>query len=163
MDKMNILAIGAHPDDIEIGCGGALIKYADRGHKVYLMVLTGGGQGGNRNVRRDEQETAGNIMGVEKIFWGEYEDTHLVVNQELISKIEEVIYKICPSFIFCHFPDDTHQDHRRLSQATQSAARNLRNVLFYEGPTTWGFNPQVFVDIGETLDRKIKALEAHSS
>jgi len=102
-------------------------------------------------------------MGVEKIYWGEYEDTYLVVNQELISKIEKVIYDICPSFIFCHYPDDTHQDHRHLSQATQSAARNLRNVLFYEGPTTWGFNPQVFVDIGETLDRKIEALEAHKS
>jgi len=102
-------------------------------------------------------------MGIEKIYWGEHKDTHLVVNQELISKIEQVIDEICPSFIFCHSPDDTHQDHRHLSQATQSAARNLRNVLFYEGPTTWGFNPQVFVDIGETLDRKIKALEAHSS
>lgn len=43
MDKMNILAIGAHPDDIEIGCGGTLIKYADRGHKVYSLVMTGGG------------------------------------------------------------------------------------------------------------------------
>jgi len=85
------------------------------------------------------------------------------VNQELISKIEQVMFEICPSFIFCHFPDDTHQDHRHLSLATQSAARNLRNVLFYEGPTTFGFNPQVFVDISETLDRKINALQAHES
>lgn len=46
MDNMNILAIGAHPDDIEIGCGGTLIKYTDRGHKVFFLVVTGGGQGG---------------------------------------------------------------------------------------------------------------------
>ena len=160
---MNILAIGAHPDDIEIGCGGTLIKYADRGHRVYCLVITGGGQGGDSEVRRLEQQAAGNIMGVEKIFWGEYLDTHLVVDQQLISKIEQVIFQICPNFIFCHYPDDTHQNHRHLSQATQSAARNLRNVLFYEGPMTWGFNPQVFVDIGETLDRKIAALKAHKS
>ena len=163
MEKMNILAIGAHPDDIEIGCGGALIKYSDRGHKVFSLVMTGGGQGGKASVRRSEQEDARRIMGLEKIFWGGYEDTHLEVNRDLISGIEQVISEINPSFIFCHFPDDTHQDHRHLSLATQSAARNLRNVLFYEGPTTWDFNPQVFVDIGETLERKIEALRAHKS
>ena len=163
MEKMNILAIGAHPDDIEIGCGGTLTKYADRGHKVFSLVMTGGGQGGEADVRRKEQAAAGRIMGVEKIYWGGYEDTHLEVNQQLISKIEQVMFEICPSFIFCHSPDDTHQDHRHLSLATQSAARNMRNVLFYEGPTTWGFNPQVFVDIGQTLERKIEALRAHES
>ena len=163
MEKMNILAIGAHPDDIEFGCGGTLIKYASRGHNVFCLVMTGGGQGGESGIRRREQAAAGEIMGLEKIFWGGYKDTHLEVNQELISKIEQVIYEIRPSFIFCHYPDDTHQDHRHLSQATQSAARNLSNVLFYEGPTTAGFKPQVFVDIGETLEGKIKALEAHES
>ena len=160
---MNILAIGAHPDDIEIGCGGTLIKYSDRGHKVFSLVMTGGGEGGQAQVRRDEQQKARTIMGVEKVFWGGYKDTHLEVNQKLISKIELVISELNPNFIFCHYPEDTHQDHRHLSMATQSAARNLRNVLFYEGPTSHGFNPQVFVDIGETLERKIEALKAHES
>ena len=68
-----------------------------------------------------------------------------------------------PNFIFCHFLDDTHQDHRNLSQATVSATRFVRNVLFYEGPTTQNFSPQVFVDISTTLDHKIKALQAHHS
>ena len=163
MEKMNILAIGAHPDDIEIGCGGTLIKYSDRGHRVFSLVVTGGGQGGISSVRRSEQEDARRIMGIEKIYWGGYKDTHLEVNQKLVAEIEQVISEIDPDFIFCHFPDDTHQDHRHLSLATQSATRNLRNVLFYEGPTTWDFNPQVFVDIGETLDRKIEALRAHES
>jgi len=163
MEKMNILAIGAHPDDIEIGCGGTLIKYSNKGDKIFSLVMTGGGQGGESGVRCSEQEDACRIIGVEKNYWGGYQDTHLEVNQELISKIEQVISEICPIFIFCHYPDDTHQDHRHLSLATQSAARNLRNVLFYEGPTTYGFNPQVFVDISETMDRKIEALKAHKS
>lgn len=163
MGKMNVLAIGAHPDDIEIGCGGAIIKYVDRGHRVFCLVMTGGGQGGECSLRRSEQEDACKIMGVEKLFWGGYKDTHLEVNQRTISKIEDVISEINPSFIFCHFPEDTHQDHRHLSMATQSAARNLKNVLFYEGPTTSSFKPQVYVDVEETLQRKIEALKAHQS
>jgi len=81
----------------------------------------------------------------------------------MISKIEEVISKVKPDFIFCHFLGDTHQDHRHLTQATISATRYIRNVLFYEGPTTQNFTPHIFVDISDTLDRKIKALEAHRS
>ncbi len=163
MDKINILAIGAHPDDIEIGCGGTLIKYADQGHLVFQLVMTGGGQGGDAQVRMKEQENASKIMGVKKVFWGGYNDTELQVDQKLINQVEAVIKEVNPQFIFCHYPDDTHQDHRHLSQAIQSATRNLRNVLFYEGPTTWGFSPQVFVDITDTIDRKIEALLAHRS
>ena len=91
MKKMNILAIGAHPDDIEFGCGGTLIKYADRGHRVYLMVMTHGGQGGLENVRKKEQLDSKAILGVEHLFWGGYEDTHLTVGKELINKIEEYL------------------------------------------------------------------------
>jgi len=163
MEKMNILAIGAHPDDIEIGCGGTLIKYADKGHGVFLLIMTGGGLGAPSSIRVEEQAVSREILGAEHIFWGEYEDTYLTVDKDVISKIEKVIVEVNPSFIFCNFPDDTHQDHRHLAQATMSATRNLRNVLFYEGPTTWGFNPHIFVDISDTLDRKISALEAHGS
>ncbi|MDJ0814899.1 MAG: PIG-L deacetylase family protein [Desulfobacterales bacterium] len=163
MEKVNILAIGAHPDDIEFGCGGALIKYAEKGHHIFLLIMTGGGLGGSASVRTREQKDSGKIMGVQKIFWGGYEDTHLIVDVDLIGEIESVIAKVQPDFIFCHFPDDTHQDHRHLAQAIMSATRYIRNVLFYEGPTTQNFNPQVFVDIADTLDKKEKALQAHRS
>jgi len=163
MEKVNILAIGAHPDDIEFGCGGALIKYTQKGHRLFLLVMTGGGLGGSSAVRRQEQNDSGNILGTEKIFWGDYEDTHLIVDVGLIGKIEAVIAEVKPDFIFCNFPDDTHQDHRHLAQAIMSATRYIRNVLFYEGPTTQNFNPQVFVDISDTLNKKVKALQAHHS
>jgi LmbE family N-acetylglucosaminyl deacetylase len=163
MGKINILAIGAHPDDIEFGCGGALIKYTQRGHRLFLLVMTGGELGGSSSVRTKEQNTSGNILGAEKIYWGGYEDTHLVVDVDLIGKLEAVIAEVKPDFIFCNFPDDTHQDHRHLAQAIMSATRYIRNVLFFEGPTTQNFNPQVFVDISDTLDRKIEALQAHRS
>ncbi len=163
MEKVNILAIGAHPDDIEFGCGGALIKYTRKGHRLFLLVMTGGSMGGKATVRQQEQEASKDILGAEKIYWGGYEDTHLIVDVELIGKIEAVIAEVKPEFIFCHFPDDTHQDHRHLAQAIMSATRYIRNVLFYEGPTTQNFNPQVFVDISDTLERKVAALKAHQS
>jgi LmbE family N-acetylglucosaminyl deacetylase len=147
MDKANILAIGAHPDDIEFGCGGALIKYTRKGHRLFLLVMTGGGMGGSSSTRMKEQEDSRDILGAEKIYWGGYEDTHLITDIELIGKIEAVIGEVKPDFIFCNYPDDTHQDHRHLSQAIMSATRYIRNVLFFEGPTTQNFNPQVFVDI----------------
>ena len=163
MKRVNILAIGAHPDDIEFGCGGSLIKYSQRGHGLFLLVMTGGGSGAPSETRMAEQTAARQILGAEDIFWGGYQDTHLGVDAELIKKIESVIASVKPEFIFCHFPDDTHQDHRHLAQAVMSATRYIRNVLFYEGPTTQNFNPQVYVDIADTLEVKLEALRAHRS
>jgi LmbE family N-acetylglucosaminyl deacetylase len=163
MKKMNILAVGAHPDDIEFGCGGSLIKYADRGHHLFLLIMTEGGLGAPNKVRRAEQLDAQEILGVRRIVWGNYEDTYLEVNKDVIHQVENVIAEIKPDFIFCHFPDDTHQDHRHLAQVVISATRYIRNVLFYEGPTTQNFDPQIFIDISDTLARKIRALEAHRS
>ena len=163
MDKMNILAVGAHPDDIEFGCAGTLIKYVDRGHRLFIMVMTEGQLGGQGAFRRQEQMEAKAIIGAEEVFWGGYEDTKLPLDKVLITRIEEVISDVRPDMIFCHFSDDTHQDHRHLAQATMSATRYIRNVLFYEVPTTQNFSPQVFVDISDSLERKIKALEAHRS
>ena len=163
IQTMNILAIGAHPDDIEYGCAGTLIKYAERGHHIYLMVLTSGQEGGSSEIRKKEQENAAELMSVQKIFWGGYHDTQLPLNKELIEKIEGVLGEVKPDLILVNYGDDTHQDHRILAQATMSATRYIRNVLFFEVPTTQNFNPQVFVDISDTLEQKFKVLEAHAS
>jgi len=163
MKKLNILAVGAHPDDIEFGCGGTLVKYTEKEHRLSLLIMTEGGLGGQAHVRISEQLDSNGILGVEKIFWGGYQDGQLLVDQGVISKIENVISAVKPNFIFCHYPDDTHQDHRHLSQAVISATRYIRNVLFYEGPTTQNFSPQIYVDIFDTIDRKLEALKAHCS
>lgn len=161
--RMNILAIGAHPDDIEYGCAGTLVKYAERKHRIFLMILTRGEQGGNGDSRRQEQINAARLMRVEKIFWGGYRDTRIPLGKTLIERIEDAIGEIQPDLIFVNYGDDTHQDHRILTQATQSATRYVRNVLFFEVPTTQNFNPQIFVDISDTLEHKVQALEAHAS
>ena len=160
---MNILAIGAHPDDIEFGCGGALIKYALKGHDVHLLVLTDGAQGGDAMERRREQEAAAKLLGAQEIFWGGYADTEVALDRDLIQKVEGFLHRVKPDLIFAHFGDDTHQDHRHLSTSVVTASRYARNVLLYEGPTTANFTPSVFVDIDAVLKRKLQALASHAS
>lgn len=160
---MNILAIGAHPDDIEFGCGGTLIKYALKGHDVHLLVLTDGARGGDAAERRREQETAAKLLGAHQLFWGGFQDTEVVLDRDLIQKVEAVLHRIRPQLILAPFGDDTHQDHRYLSAAVVTASRYTRNVLFYEGPTTANFTPSVFVDVNAVLERKLEALRAHAS
>jgi len=160
---MRILAIGAHPDDIEFGCGGTLIKYARQGHDVFLLVMTEGGGSGEGSIRRQEQEEAANILQAAKLFWGEYPDTAIPLDRDSIQRVERIIHEVQPDFIFVHFQDDTHQDHRHLSVSTITATRYTRNVLFFEGPTTQNFSPSVFVDVDTVLERKVTALEAHAS
>ncbi len=160
---MKILAIGAHPDDIEIGCGGTLIKYGLKGHEIYILVMTDGGGGGDPSERRKEQEEAAQLLGAQDLFWGGYHDTELSNCRELIIKVEEVLQRIRPDLIFVHSGDDTHQDHRNLYASVMSASRYTRNVLCYEGPTTVNFTPSVFVDIDALLERKLQTLKAHAS
>lgn len=160
---MNVLALGAHPDDIEFGCAGTLIKYAEKGHGVYLMVMTEGGMGGSTATRRREGEEAARLIGAREILWGSYRDTEIPLTKGLIDDIEKALRAIRPSFIFVHYKDDTHQDHRVLAEAAISATRYIRNVLLYETPTSVEFHPNVFVDIGAQLERKIAVLAAHAS
>jgi LmbE family N-acetylglucosaminyl deacetylase len=160
---MRILAIGAHPDDIEFGCGGSLVKYARQGHEICLLVMTDGSGGGDGQERRREQEDAARILCASELHWGEYPDTAIPLDRDSIQRVERFIDKTKPDFIFVHFGDDTHQDHRHLSVATVTATRYTRNVLFYEGPTTQNFSPNVFVDIDRVLDVKIAALQTHAS
>jgi LmbE family N-acetylglucosaminyl deacetylase len=160
---MNVLAIGAHPDDIEYGCGGMLTKYAERGHDVYLWIASDGALGGDASVRRQEQSDSALVMGAREVFWGDYLDTEIPLTRELIVRLESVIRRIKPRMIFVHYPDDTHQDHRNLAQSTLSATRYVPNFLFYEGPTTQNFTPNCFTDIEKVLDKKLACLEAHRS
>ena len=159
---MNILAIGPHPDDIEFGCGGTLLKYAACGHRIFHLVLTDGSYGGDPAVRRAEQEAASRFIG-SQLFWGGFKDTELTGSRELIHKIDTVINEVTPDIVFLNFWADVHQDHRAAAQAGVSASRYVKEVLFFEVPSTQHFEPDIFVDIQEVLDRKIQLLDLHAS
>ena len=160
---MNILALGAHPDDIEFGCAGTLAKYANNGHTVFLMIMTKGEKGGDAEERATEQKKARDILMAKKVFWGGFQDTFPPPQKDQIDKIERIIEDVDPNMIFVNFADDTHQDHRDLARALNSAARNIRNVMYYEVPSTQNFTPKVFVDIEKFMDIKKQALMAHHS
>ncbi len=161
---MNILAIGAHPDDIEFGCGGTLLQYSRHAdNNVFLLVLTQGGSGGDSAVRKEEQVQAANFLRAKGLFWGGFQDTKLVDNHELILKIEEIVQRTSPDIVFLNYTADVHQDHRAAAQAGVSATRYIKEVLFYEVPSTQCFEPDIFVDINDILDDKLALLKLHAS
>lgn len=158
-----VLAIGAHPDDVEYGCAATLSRFVEKGNEVYIHTLTDGRCGGDIITRKKEAMKAADIIGVKKIFWGNYEDTKLPFQHTIINDMQEIIDEIKPVFVLMHDPDDTHQDHRHVTSCAISASRFVPNVLYYEGPSTVHFNPDVFVNIQNLMEKKFKCLRAHKS
>jgi LmbE family N-acetylglucosaminyl deacetylase len=160
---MNILAIGAHPDDIELGCAGTVLKYVRGGHKVFYLIMSEGGQGGDAALRVKEQEDAARRAGVSRVFWGNCVDTQFHVTREMVSLIENVCAQVKPDEVYVNFPEDSHQDHRALGKAVISATRYIPRVLFYEDYTSLDFNPEIFVDISNVIEDKIEVIKMHHS
>ncbi|HXH73038.1 MAG TPA: PIG-L deacetylase family protein [Mariprofundaceae bacterium] len=159
-----ILVLAAHPDDLEIGCGGALAVHAERGDEVHAFIATFGDAGGEAMVRKAEQEKAAEILGIRRLHWGEFHDTHLPEEaRELMTRLEAVVQEVQPDTVYVNYRDDTHQDHRVLAQVAHSVTRYVPNVLAYETPSSTAFEPTLFMDIHDTLSKKLKALEAHAS
>ncbi|VAX38245.1 hypothetical protein MNBD_UNCLBAC01-2026 [hydrothermal vent metagenome] len=159
----NILAIGAHPDDIELGCAGTLRKYVKSGCNVYLCVMSEGDQAGNPVARRKEQEEAAKRLGAKELIWGKMEDTNFQVNKPMVDFIEGVAAKVKPYEIYVNYSDDSHQDHRALAQCVVSATRYNKRVLFYEDYTSHDFTPNIFVDIEDVLKEKLNVMKAFGS
>ena len=156
---MNILAIGAHPDDIELGCGGLLIKSARQGHNVYMYSLTRGGAGGDSKQRSEELARSARFIKAKQLWIDNFEDSKLTVTNDLINHIEFFIHKANPDLILTHSQGDVHHDHRAIALATLEAARFNSNVLSYEIPLSRNFDPKVFVDISEVVNEKVELIE----
>lgn len=160
---MNILAIGAHPDDIELGCGGALLAHRAAGDEVTLLVMTTGERGPSAiNSRVQEQEDAAALLSAD-LLWGGFEDGGIPDGRAPVVAIESAMAECGADIVYTHCPRDTHQDHRRTAEASLAACRRLSQVLLYEGPTTQEFRPSVYVDVVGRVDEKIDALRAHVS
>ncbi|MGI0086869.1 MAG: PIG-L deacetylase family protein [Nitrosotalea sp.] len=156
---MNILAIGAHPDDIELGCGGLLIKAVRRGHNVFMYSLTRGGIGGNPNHRSDELQRSAQFIGAKHLWIDNFPDSKLSVTNDLINHIEHFINKANPDLILTHSHGDIHHDHRAVAAATVEAARFNSNILSYEIPLSRNFDPKVFYDISDVVYEKVELIE----
>jgi len=158
-----ILAVGAHPDDVEIGCGGTLSRYQELGDEITLLTLTLGAQGGDARIRQDEAQAAADRLGAHLIHC-DLKDTQLHLQQDLISTIEMAVRYARPDILYTHSAHDRHQDHRSVNQATLVAARHVKTLFCYQSPsTTVAFSPSRFVDISDVLEAKIKLIEEYRS
>jgi LmbE family N-acetylglucosaminyl deacetylase len=153
---VNILAIGAHPDDIEIGCGGLLLKAGRHGHNIFMYTLTRGGASGDTNSRTRELKCSADFIGAKKLWIDNLEDTKLYLHHDLINRIEFFINKCKADVVYTHSVSDTHHDHRAVAESTLEAGRYVPNILAYEIPVTKNFKPQVYYDISDVLDDKLK-------
>ncbi len=161
-----ILAIGAHPDDIELGCGGFIMKAKDSGAKVYGLTLTKGenGHSGNGN-RKHEAENTARFMEMDGFWIMDLKDTGLKENIPMIKNIiEDKIKETGATIILTHTAMDIHSDHQAAFEATKEAARNAATVLCYEDVSTpREFVPNYYADITDYVDDKLKLITFHKT
>lgn len=189
---MNVLAIGSHPDDIEIACAGTLAKCVKRGDKVITCHVSTGNLGHViippdelAVIRAEEAKKAGGLAGIEVISAG-FNDLDIYDNnKEARDKIVDVIRYANPDVIITHNPDDYMPDHTAVSRLVFDASFAATLPNYTEYPHTFSspdgapaklvpiyymdslagvnFVPDVFVDITEEIDLKLQMLECHES
>jgi len=163
--SLSVLAIGAHPDDIEYGAGGSIAQHVAAGHNVTFLMMTLGEQGGaSGTARKKEAQNSAKVLGVRSVRFGGFKDTAVDVGIQSISVIAEVVRAIQPFRMYIPFPRDPHQDHRNTALASISASRGAAQVLAYESPQgVSDFKPEYFVPIGDAIGTKLKALKCFRS
>jgi LmbE family N-acetylglucosaminyl deacetylase len=162
-----VLALGAHPDDIELGIGGTLARLRRLGARVVLAVVS---VPGDYPVRRREAERAADILGAElriliDVPGKRIEDFR---HCDLVALIDREVKDLAPAALFSHGAAEFHRDHVIVHEAALAAQR-LRYFDFYTyqpnfcRPVPVAFQARAFVDIGATIDTKMRAIEAHAS
>lgn len=182
---MRVLAIGAHPDDIEIACAGTLAKCVKRGDKVIVCHASTGNLGHVvippdelTKIRAAEARKAGAMAGIE-VIGGLFNDLDIYDNnKEARDKIVDVIQYARPDFIITHNPDDYMPDHTAVSRLVFDAsftatlpnyarkykqAAALVPIFYMDTLAGVNFNPTEYVDISAEIDLKIKMLKCHES
>lgn len=186
--KRVILAVSAHPDDIEFSCGGTMFRYKELGFEIYFAVATNGENGfkiahkpkaERIKIRHKEQLKAAGILGVKKVFFLNQRDCHLEYTESLRTKLVKIIKEVKPDIIFSFDPANksfesinlNHRDHRIIAEAVFDAVFAARNRYAYPGnPHAVSFfhffgpdKPNYFENITKYIDLKIKLIEAHRS
>jgi|TARA_B100002003_G_scaffold247610_1_gene279523 LmbE family N-acetylglucosaminyl deacetylase len=185
-NNKKVLVVVAHPDDEVLGCGATIAKHVSQGDKVTVFIL-GSGVAARKNTKEiekaklalnEESQKAADILGVHKLIKRDFPDNAFdsVALLDIIHAIEEVVSDIRPSFVYTHHYGDVNIDHRCVSQAMQAVCRpmaesSIECVRTFEVPssTEWNFEhstqfrPNVFINIEDFLDKKIKAIKVYSS
>lgn len=181
---MNILAVMAHPDDEILGCGATLLRLREEGHRVFSTILCSHADA--RVDRPDDLDRwaaeAAQMVGIEETAAYRFPNIRFnaVPHLEIVKSIEESILRFRPEWVFTHHPSDLNIDHRVCYEATMAAimlpqrlthddlpVTMIRRVSLCEvaSSTDWApssapaFQPNLWVDVAKTLDRKLAALE----
>jgi len=170
-----ILAIGAHPDDMELEAGGTLAKFAKNGYEVTLLILTSGGytdMNGNTYLDeqlKDEAEDSSKKLGIDNLIFFDYKTTCLPSNGDIVTRVDNIVDDLNPDIVISHHPFDSHQDHKAAAEIMFAVTRQgrVKNVLSGSPlpyrPNVFAFRPQFFVDITETIDLKLDAIRAYNT
>ena len=164
---MKVLAIGAHPDDIEIFMYGLLSIYKKEGHEVYTMIATDGAKGGavkGKKLARERVNEA--TKGLEKLsspIFLNLPDGELGIEMGHAMIIKESILKIMPDLIITHSENDYHADHKSLSIITKGAISHYIPILYCDTLMGINFNPNYYVDITNYHDSKKEAVLKHKT
>lgn len=167
-----IVAIGAHPDDVELGCGGLLAKCIDAGYDVHYVVLSpcrkNTGLDHAPETLVNEAMKATTILGIkeENVTFFDFENTRLPTHaHEIRAALEGVRMRIKPSLVLCPSTTDPHQDHATVGVEALRTFRSGEFILAYEllRHGSYLFDPNLFVDISEYMETKIKALLCYES
>lgn len=180
--KLDILAIGAHPDDVELSCSGTLAKEISKGKKVGILDLTRGelGTRGTAITRREEAESAAKILGVSVRENLGFSDGFFENNKEHQLKIIEILRKYKPEIVFCNAIEDRHIDHGKGSKLVSDACflsglRQIETLDENGEQEAWrpkqvfhyiqwkNLVPDVVVDISGFMDVKLKSVKAYKT
>ena len=171
----NILAIGAHPDDVEFGCFGTLKRHINEGDRVIICLMSNSTvkDASTGDFTRTEKESiseaqcSAHRIGAELVMLN-YQDTEIPFNSDSVSKLEKLIVDKQIDIIYTHWGGDTHQDHINTLNTTLAASRMINNVLCYEQvplPRVCINYPvaNYYVDITNVIEDKIDACKCHES
>ena len=164
---MKILAIGAHPDDIEIFMFGLLSIYSNRGDEIGLIVVTDGAAGNvisNKSLSKiRKKETINALMDLGEPDLLGFPDGQLSDSKNVRSTLKEKIKKFNPDLIITHAPEDYHPDHRALSKYVIDSASFNFPVIFCETLMGVNFTPNYYIDISKHFELKKNAILKHKS
>ncbi len=169
---MNVLAIGAHFDDIELGCGGALAKHVASGDNVYAYVATVSGFMNSENqvvreneIALEEGRKAMEILGV-ALTCGYFRTLEIEFNESLNAQIVRIVQDQKIEKVYTHWVGDIHHDHQAVAKASLHSCRHVPRMLMYRSNwyhSTVDFHGAFYVDITNYLNRKMDSLRVHKS
>lgn len=162
----NILALGAHFDDVELGVGGSLAKFSEEGKRIYKLTITDDSYDNKLENTLEVSKKSCKVLGIKQINRKEYDICNdLKFSNKTMQEIEKIIKDLNIDTLFAHYHSDINQDHKNASEISYVAGRYCRNVLFYQSnryvlPSD--FYPRFFINITKTLPLKKKALSLYA-